>query len=103
MERQGHVASDWELHGSSPSPASVEQDLEQMSGDPNEVQGNPVDSHPLSLPSQPIRSSLPNWDQESQHDNWTPHDMHQRLGIVCSLFLTSFLKRVYFLQIIFIM
>ncbi|XP_024926854.1 uncharacterized protein LOC107410562 isoform X1 [Ziziphus jujuba] len=81
VERQGHVASDWELHGSSPSPASVEQDLEQMSGDPNEVQGNPVDSHPLSLPSQPIRSSLPNWDQESQHDNWTPHDMHQRLGI----------------------
>ncbi|KAF3455150.1 hypothetical protein FNV43_RR05598 [Rhamnella rubrinervis] len=81
VERQGHVAEDWELHGTSSSPAYVEQDLEQMSGDHNEGQGNAVDSPPLSLPPLPLRSSLPSWDHESHHDNWAQHDVHQRLGI----------------------
>ncbi|KAL5580151.1 hypothetical protein UlMin_012593 [Ulmus minor] len=78
VERQGHAA-DWELNGD--SPASVEQDLEQASANPSEARGEAGFRSPIALPSQPIPSSPPIWDQESQHDNWTHHDMHQRLGI----------------------
>ena len=71
---------DWELHGSH-SPGSVEQDLEQTSANRSEAQGDDVVRPSVALPSQPIPSP-PIWEQESHHDNWTQHDMHQRLGIV---------------------
>ena len=83
VERQGNAAIDWELGGSSPSPASVEQDLEQASANQSEAQGDAVIRSPVPLPSQPIPPPPPIWDQESQHDNWTQHDMvHHRFGIV---------------------
>ncbi|EXC24902.1 Protein neuralized [Morus notabilis] len=79
VERQGHAAMDWELHGSH-SPGSVEQDLEQASANQSETQGDDVVRSSVALPSQPLPSP-PIWEQESHHDNWTQHDMHQRLGI----------------------
>ncbi|KAJ4835610.1 hypothetical protein Tsubulata_010852 [Turnera subulata] len=87
VERQSHDPVDWELQGTSPSPASVEQDLEQQSGDQNEGQGDAVQS-PLALPSSPMPPAQQLWDQESNHYSWTQHDMHQRFGIVRTIIFT---------------
>lgn len=78
VERQGHAAIDWDEASASPE---LTEDMEQTYQ--NEVQVNGVDSPHLALPPQPIPSS-PLWHQESHHDNWPRHDMHQRFGIVSS-------------------
>ncbi|KAL6204901.1 hypothetical protein ACLB2K_022168 [Fragaria x ananassa] len=75
VERQGHAAIDWDEASASPE---LTEDMEQTYQ--NEVQVNGVDSPHLALPPQPIPSS-PLWHQESHHDNWPRHDMHQRYGI----------------------
>ncbi|XP_017983530.1 PREDICTED: uncharacterized protein LOC18590450 isoform X1 [Theobroma cacao] len=81
VERQNHASIDWELHETSPTPASLEQDLEQQSRDQNEGQGDAVEGPPLALPSPRMPPTQPLWDQDSHHYNWAPHDMHQRFGI----------------------
>uniref|UniRef100_A0A5B6Z3U7 RING-type domain-containing protein n=1 Tax=Davidia involucrata TaxID=16924 RepID=A0A5B6Z3U7_DAVIN len=78
VERQGHASSDWELDRTLPSPAFVEQDQEQQ--DQNEGQSDTVERTPLVLPSAPVTSSQPLWDQDL-HDNWPRHNLHQHLGI----------------------
>ncbi|XVF19829.1 hypothetical protein REPUB_Repub11eG0144300 [Reevesia pubescens] len=80
VERQNHASVDWELDETSPTPASLEQDLEQQSRDQNEVQGD-AESPPLALPSTRMPPTQPLWDQDSHHYNWAPHDLHQRFGI----------------------
>lgn len=86
VERQSHAPIDWEMHGTSVA-ASAEQDLEQQNGDQTEGQGDAVESLPLAIPSPPIPPVQPLWDHAPHHDNWPPHDMHQRFGIVRLLFL----------------
>ncbi|XP_021278428.1 uncharacterized protein LOC110412234 [Herrania umbratica] len=81
VERQNHASIDWELHETSPTAASLEQDLEQHSRDQNEGQGDAVEGPPLALPSPRMPPTQPLWDQDSHHYNWAPHDMHQRFGI----------------------
>lgn len=90
MERQEHAATDSELYDTSPSPASVEHYLELTIGGLTEDQGGTIDSSFGDLPLQPIHSSPPHWDQESNHYNWVQHDMPQQLGIVGSLVLYDF-------------
>ncbi|KAG8495093.1 hypothetical protein CXB51_013200 [Gossypium anomalum] len=80
VERQNHAPVDWELEGTSPSPASLEQDLEQQSGDQNDGHGN-AETPPLTLPSPRMPPMQPLWDQDSHHYNWASHDVHQRFGI----------------------
>ncbi|KAA3489705.1 Protein neuralized [Gossypium australe] len=80
VERQNHAPVDWELEGTSPSPASLEQDLEQQSGDQNDGHGD-AETPPLTLPSPRMPPMQPHWDQDSHHYNWASHDVHQRFGI----------------------
>ncbi|TYI80509.1 hypothetical protein E1A91_D05G092100v1 [Gossypium mustelinum] len=80
VERQNHAPVDWELEGTSPSPASLEQDLEQQSGDQNDGHGD-AETPPLTLPSPRMPPMQPLWDQDSHHYNWASHDVHQRFGI----------------------
>ncbi|TKY67141.1 E3 ubiquitin-protein ligase NEURL1B [Spatholobus suberectus] len=81
VERQGNAHTDWELQETTPSSASVEQDLEQQSRDQIVGQEGTVNS-PLDLPSLPIPPPLPLWDQHPHRDNWSQNDIHnQRLGI----------------------
>ncbi|MBA0745154.1 hypothetical protein Gogos_007741 [Gossypium gossypioides] len=80
VERQNHAPVDWELEGTSPSPASLEQDLEQQSGDQNDGHGD-SETPPLTLPSPRMPPMQPLWDQDSHHYNWASHDVHQRFGI----------------------
>ncbi|KAJ0084225.1 hypothetical protein Patl1_30551 [Pistacia atlantica] len=80
VERQSHAPIDWEMHETS-AAASAEQDLEQQSGDQTEGQGDAVETPTLAIPSPPIPPVQPLWDHVSHHDNWPPHDMHQRFGI----------------------
>ena len=88
VERQGNAATDWEVNGSPPFE-SADQDLGQPSANHGEVRGNSAAIQaPVSLPLQPIPSP-PTWDQESHHDNWMQHDVHQRLGIVCTLLVDA--------------
>ncbi|PRQ33332.1 putative transcription factor C2H2 family [Rosa chinensis] len=75
VERQGHAAIDWDEASAYPE---LTEDMEQTYQ--SEVQVNAVESPHLALPPQPIPSS-PLWHQESPHDNWPRHDMHQRFGI----------------------
>ncbi|KAK8582239.1 hypothetical protein V6N13_145221 [Hibiscus sabdariffa] len=77
VERQNHASVDWELNGTSPTPVSLEQDMEQRSGDQNDSHGD-AETTPLALPSPRMP---PLWDQDSRHFNWAPHDAHQRFGI----------------------
>ncbi|XVE79356.1 hypothetical protein DITRI_Ditri14bG0051600 [Diplodiscus trichospermus] len=81
VERQNHASADWELHETSTTPASLEQDLEQQSRDQNEGQGDAIESPPLALPSPRMPHTQPLWDHDSHHYNWAPHDVHQRFGI----------------------
>ncbi|KAF2300698.1 hypothetical protein GH714_015207 [Hevea brasiliensis] len=90
VARQSHAPLDWELQGTSPTPASAEQELEQHSGDENEGQGDSVHSplalpdsvhSPVALPSPSIPPVQQLWNQESQHFAWPQHDMHQCFGI----------------------
>lgn len=94
MERQEHAVIESELHDTSPSPASVDQYMEQTIGGPNEGQWDTVRSPFVALPLQQIPSSPPHWDQESHHDNWARHVMPQRLGIVGSLVLYAILDLI---------
>ncbi|MBA0807215.1 hypothetical protein Gohar_023035, partial [Gossypium harknessii] len=80
VERQNHAPVDWELEGTSSSPASLEQDLEQQSGDQNDGHGD-AETPPLTLPSPRMPPMQPLWDQDSHHYNWASHDVHQRFGI----------------------
>ncbi|XWS71548.1 hypothetical protein CRYUN_Cryun03dG0147100 [Craigia yunnanensis] len=80
VERQNHASIDWELNETSPTPASLEQDLEQQSRDQNEGQGD-AESPPITLPSPRMPPTQPQWDQDSHHYNWAQHDVHQRFGI----------------------
>ncbi|KHG00097.1 Protein neuralized [Gossypium arboreum] len=80
VERQNHAPVDWELEGTSPSPASLEQDLEQQSGDQNDGHGD-AETPPLTLPSPRMPPMQPLWDQDSHHYNWASHAVHQRFGI----------------------
>ncbi|KAJ0021443.1 hypothetical protein Pint_32034 [Pistacia integerrima] len=80
VERQSHAPIDWEMHETS-AAASAEQDLEQQSVDQTEGQGDAVETPTLAIPSPPIAPVQPLWDHASHHDNWPPHDMHQRFGI----------------------
>ncbi|XP_050208646.1 uncharacterized protein LOC126658789 [Mercurialis annua] len=79
-ERQSHVPLDWEMEGASATPASADQELEQLSRDQNEGQEDSVQRPPV-LPSQSIPPVQQLWDQEPQHFTWPQHDMHQRFGI----------------------
>lgn len=81
VERQSHAPVDWELNGTSSGAASAEQDLEQQNGYQNEDRRDAIESPPLALPSPSLPSVQPLWDQDSHHDNWSSHDMHQRFGI----------------------
>ena len=83
VERQNHASTDWELHETSTTPASLEQDLEQQSRDQNEGQADAIESPPLALPSPRMPHTQPLWDQDSHHYSWASHDVHQRFGIVC--------------------
>ncbi|XP_040969105.1 uncharacterized protein [Gossypium hirsutum] len=80
VERQNHAPVDWELEGTSPSPGSLEQDLEQQSGDQNDGHGD-AETPPLTLPSPRMPPMQPLWDQDSHHYNWASHAVHQRFGI----------------------
>ncbi|GMI81702.1 hypothetical protein like AT2G27950 [Hibiscus trionum] len=80
VERQNHASVDWELNETSPTPVSLEQDVEQQSGDQNDSHGD-AETTPLSLPSPRMPPMQPLWDQDSHHFNWAPHDAHQRFGI----------------------
>ncbi|KAK8550822.1 hypothetical protein V6N13_119325 [Hibiscus sabdariffa] len=80
VERQNHASVDWEPNGTSPTPASLEQDMEQQSGDQNDSHGD-AETTPLALPSPRMPPMQPLWDQGSHHYNWAPHDAHQRFGI----------------------
>ncbi|KAE8729421.1 Ring/U-Box superfamily protein [Hibiscus syriacus] len=73
VERHNHASVDWELNGTSP-PASVEQDMEQQSGDQDAETA-------LALPSARMPPMQPLWDQDSHHYDWVPHDAHQCFGI----------------------
>ena len=88
VERQNHASIDWELNETSPTPASLEQDLEQQSRDQNQDQGD-AESPPITLASPRMPPTQPLWDQDSHHYNWAPHDVHQRIGIVCLFFLLA--------------
>ncbi|KAE8656755.1 Ring/U-Box superfamily protein [Hibiscus syriacus] len=79
VERQNHASVDWEPNGTSP-PASVEQDIEQQSGDQNDSHGD-AETTPLALPSARMPPMQPLWDQDSRHYDWVPHAAHQRFGI----------------------
>ncbi|KAI4322338.1 hypothetical protein L6164_022043 [Bauhinia variegata] len=80
VERQGHAQVEWELQETTPSAASVEQELEQQSVDRIIAQGEAV-NHPLDLPSPPTPPQTL-WERQSRHDNWTQNDVNnQRLGI----------------------
>ncbi|XP_027345930.1 uncharacterized protein LOC113857876 isoform X2 [Abrus precatorius] len=81
VERQGNAHIDWELQETTPSSASVEQDLEQQSRDQIVGQEGTVNSS-LDLPSLPIPPPLPIWDSHPHRDNWSQNDINnQRLGI----------------------
>ncbi|KAL2984262.1 hypothetical protein AAZX31_12G078500 [Glycine max] len=81
VERQGHANIDWEFQETTPSSASVEQDLEQHSRD-QIVGQEEVTVSPLNLPSLPIPPPLPIWDQHHHRDNWSQNDINnQRLVI----------------------
>lgn len=91
MERQSHAPVDWELNGTSSGGASAEQDLEQQNGYQNEDRrDDTIESPPLALPSPSLPPVQPLWDQDSHHDNWSSHDMHQRFGIVRLFFPSLF-------------
>ncbi|KAE8687225.1 Ring/U-Box superfamily protein [Hibiscus syriacus] len=67
---------DWDLNEAVPTPESLEQDIEQESRNQNEGQS------PLaSVLSYRMQSTQPLWDQDLQHFNWQPHDVHQQFGI----------------------
>lgn len=73
---------EWELQETTPSSASVEQDLEQQSRDQIVDQEDTINS-PLNLPSLPIPPPLPLWDQHHHRDSWQHNDINnQRLGMV---------------------
>ncbi|XP_028776132.1 uncharacterized protein LOC114732921 [Neltuma alba] len=80
VERQGHAHVEWELQETTPSSASVEQDLEQPRRDQIVGQEDTINS-PLDQPSSPTPPQ-PLWERHSHHDNWSRADMNnQRLGI----------------------
>lgn len=81
---------EWELQETTPSSASVEQDLEQQSRDQIVGQEGTVNS-PLDLPSLPIPPPLPLWDRHPHRHSWSQNDMNNtRLGIVRSFSLLIF-------------
>ncbi|KAE8666743.1 Ring/U-Box superfamily protein [Hibiscus syriacus] len=80
VERQNHASADWELNGTSPTPVSLEQDMEWQSGDQNDSHVDAETTPPtLSSPRMPPMQSL--WDQDLHRYNWAPHDAHQHFGI----------------------
>ncbi|KAH1225330.1 hypothetical protein AAZV13_11G152900 [Glycine max] len=78
VERQGHANIDWELQETTPSSASVEQDLEQQSRDQIVGQEEGTVNSPLNLPSLPIPPPLPIWDQHHHRDNWSQNDINNQ-------------------------
>ncbi|KAI4304710.1 hypothetical protein MLD38_040185 [Melastoma candidum] len=80
VERRGQMSSSWELHGNAPTPETVEQELDQLTGD-DEPQFHAVDEPQISLPSLPPPSIYPRWDQGLHHDRWSPPNFHQHLGM----------------------
>lgn len=80
VERQGQASADWELHGTSPTPATAEEELEQMSGE-NDAQMDAVENPSFSLPPFPPPSIQSRWDEDLRHDGWPQHDIHQHMGV----------------------
>lgn len=80
VERQGQASADWELHGTSPTPATAEEELEQISGE-NDAQMDPVENPSFSLPPFPPPSIQSRWDEDLHHVGWPQHDIHQNLGV----------------------
>lgn len=85
VERQGQASADWELHGTSPTPATAEEELEQISGE-NDAQMDAVENPSFSLPPFPPPSIQSRWDEDLHHVGWPQHDIHQNLGVVCCFF-----------------
>ena len=87
MERQARVSVDWEQDGASTYPSSptlMEHDVVQ-SGIQNQGQSRAAERDPFIQNSPPVVPSQTFWDQELQDDTWSQTNLHQRLGIVCSL------------------
>ncbi|XP_019448797.1 PREDICTED: uncharacterized protein LOC109351692 isoform X2 [Lupinus angustifolius] len=82
VERQGGNAHiEWELQETTPSSASVEQDLEQQSRDQIVGEEGTVNS-PHGLPALPIPPPLPLWGRRPHRDNWSQNDVNnQRPGM----------------------
>ncbi|KAI4334316.1 hypothetical protein L6164_019027 [Bauhinia variegata] len=73
VERQGHAHVEWELQETTPSSASVEQELERQGRDRIVGQGEAVNS-PIDLPSPPTPSHQTLWERRSRHDSWPQND-----------------------------
>ncbi|KAF8009536.1 hypothetical protein BT93_J0521 [Corymbia citriodora subsp. variegata] len=80
VERQGQASADWELHGMSPTPASAEEELEQMSRE-NDAQTDAIENPSFSLPPFPPPLIQSRWDEDLHHDGWPQHDIHQHMGV----------------------
>ncbi|XP_030522418.1 uncharacterized protein LOC115735348 [Rhodamnia argentea] len=80
VERQGQASADWELHGTSPTPATAEEELEQISRE-NDAQMDAVENPSFSLPPFPPPSIQSRWDEDLHRDGWPQHDIHQNLGV----------------------
>ncbi|CAL0334005.1 unnamed protein product [Lupinus luteus] len=78
VERQGNALDEMELQETTPSSASVEEELEQQSRDQIVGEEGIVNS-PLDLPSLPIPPPLPHWDRHPHRDNWSQNDVNNQL------------------------
>lgn len=76
VERQGHAHVEWELQETTPSSASVEQDLEQPRRDQIVGQEDTINI-PLDQPSSPTPPE-PLWERHSNHDNWPRAEMNNQ-------------------------
>ncbi|KAK8956801.1 hypothetical protein KSP39_PZI000625 [Platanthera zijinensis] len=83
VERQGRAPLDWDLQHTSPTPASVEDDLDEPSEDLDQQRDDPRDGRqstairpPAPIPSPPVPPRQPLWHSALPHNRWNRQNIH---------------------------
>nr|CAD1835149.1 unnamed protein product [Ananas comosus var. bracteatus] len=78
VQRQGRSPFGWDLEGTLPTPASLEEDQAENEGDnPNEAQQDPVSRPQLVLQPPPVPPPPPLRPSELHRSDWTRQSVHR--------------------------
>ncbi|KAG0453111.1 hypothetical protein HPP92_025775 [Vanilla planifolia] len=76
VERQVHSPLDWAVQQNSPSPDSIEEELDQQRDNSIEDQHDSVVRPSSIIPSPPVPPRQPLWQSVMHHNNWSRQTIH---------------------------